>query len=63
MMPPFNTDLMKHSAITDEPPTEYEREALFLRRKSRRAAFRAFFQAVFAQTPRHQDFEEAVLSR
>ena len=63
MMPPFNTDLMKHSAIADTVPTEHEREAMRAQRKFRSAAFRAFIQAFFAQVPRHQDWKRGVLQR
>ena len=60
MMLPFNTDLMKHTAIADQLPTKHEREAMHLKRKARSAAFRAFLQAVFAQAPRHQDLSRNV---
>ena len=61
MMMPFDTDLMKHSAIADRVPTAHEREAMRLKRKARSADFRAFLQAVFAQTPRHQDLSRTVI--
>lgn len=63
MMLPFNSDLMKHSSIADAVPTEQEREAMLLKRKTRSAAFRAFLEVVFAQAPRHQDLRRTVLRR
>ncbi len=61
MMLPFNTDLMKHSAIADQVPTEHEREAILLKHKARSVAFRSFLKAVFAQAPRHQDLSRTVI--
>ncbi len=63
MMPPFNTDLMKHSAIADALPTEHEREAIRTYRKFRSEAFRTFIQAVFSQIPCHQDSKRTVSQR
>ena len=63
MMPPFNTDLMKHSTIADALPTEHEREAIRTQRKFRSAAFRTLIQAVFSQIPCLQDSKRNVLQR
>lgn len=52
MMLPFNTDLMKHTAIADAVPTVHERKAARSQRKARDRALRAFLGSVFARVRR-----------
>ena len=52
MMTPFHTDLVKYSAPA--APTAHERKALRARRQTRRAAFLAFIERAFSNTPRSQ---------
>ncbi|WP_339985424.1 hypothetical protein [Gymnodinialimonas ulvae] len=49
-MTPMHTDLMKYSTPT--APTEHQRQALYARRRARRAAFSAFIKKVFLHVSR-----------